>query len=443
MSTPSYSEQGRRLQNGGLFLLFLLGMVGGCGSDTGSGDGDRDSESDEDFESSDTDRDTGVVGSGAASCDGLITDRETHPMSALAKPARLSAAIDPEFGTRIVRVTDVVAETGGEVIKPMYSTIQAWNADESYLVLYEVDGGHRLYDGKTYEFIRTLDINPADLEQVYLSPVDPDVIYYADGDALVSYSISKDTETVLHTFEGCGSVSAGEDPMYISWDGQSFGFLCENTGRAFVYHLDSDEESPGVETSYLGPQVAPSGNTVYLDGDVYDGDMNFLRTLDLYNPNEHASLGRRIDGHDTLNIVPYDPGPKGSGVGVLVVFDLQTGASEVIVGEDTGFPYPPSGTHISAVAHQAPGWTAVSIVGNDFDGQALLDNELLLADTNTGEVCRIAHHRSHGNDGPQGYWAEPHVSISPLGTRVVFGSDWGGGETVDTYVVELPSYLSQ
>jgi hypothetical protein len=112
----------------------------------------------------------------------------------------------------------------------------------------------------------------------------------------------------------------------------------------------------------------------------------------------------------------------------------------VIVGEETGYPYPPSGTHISAVAHRAPGWVAVSVVGYDADGRDVLDNELLLADTNTGAVCRIAHHRSKGKGGPQGYWAEPHAVISPTATRVLFGSDWGGGPTVDTYVVELPAY---
>jgi hypothetical protein len=173
---------------------------------------------------------------------------------------------------------------------------------------------------------------------------------------------------------------------------------------------------------------------------VYDGDMEFLLTLDLDNPFDHASLGRLANGRDTLNIVAYDPGRQGSGVGTLVVFELASGESRVIVGEDTGYPYPPSGTHISAVAHRAPGWVSVSIVGNDFDGQRLLDNELLLADTNTGEVCRIAHHRSHGKNGPQDYWAEPHATISPSGTRVLFGSDWGGGDTVDAYVVELPGY---
>ncbi|WP_437935719.1 hypothetical protein [Sorangium sp. So ce341] len=37
------------------------------------------------------------------------------------------------------------------------------------------------------------------------------------------------------------------------------------------------------------------------------------------------------------------------------------------------------------------------------------------------------------------HWAEPHTVPSPGGTRAVFGSDWGNGDTVDTYVIEPPS----
>ncbi len=103
-----------------------------------------------------------------------------------------------------------------------------------------------------------------------------------------------------------------------------------------------------------------------------------------------------------------------------------------------GYPYPPSGTHISPLSLNNPGYVAVSIIGFQADGQTLLDNELVLVNANNGTVCRVAHHRSVR--GPQGYWAEPHVVISPSGTRMLFGSDWGGSNTVDTYVVELPSY---
>jgi len=82
-----------------------------------------------------------------------------------------------------------------------------------------------------------------------------------------------------------------------------------------------------------------------------------------------------------------------------------------------------------------------SIVG-DTSGKGILDQELILANTNADStvVCRIGHHRSWGTEGPNDYWAEPHVTGSPTGTRAVFASDWGGGSTVDSYVVELPSY---
>lgn len=421
------------------YFIYIFSMVMTWGCSAGDDGAEADGGGEDGNESSDNRPDEVV--DVHASCDGLITDTAPHPMTALDRPDPLAATTDPEFGTRIVRVTDVVSETGGEVIKPLYSTVQAWNADETRLLLYEVGGGHRLYDGQSYTFIRNLGIRPPDLEQVYWHPDDPDILYYADGDTLIEYRVSDDTATSVHTFSGCGRVSAGDDPMYISWDGPSFGFLCENTGEAIVYHLETDQQSAGVGAPDLGPQVGPSGDTVYLAGDIYDGDMNFLRTLDLDNPYDHASLGRYNGGNDTLNIVAFDPGPEGSGIGTLVVFDLVTGEDTVVIGEETGYPYPPSGTHLSAVAHKAPGWVAVSVVGNDFDGQDVLDNELLLADTNTGEVCRVAHHRSHGKSGLQGYWAEPHATVSPTATRVLFASDWGGGQTVDTYVVELPSYV--
>ena len=70
--------------------------------------------------------------------------------------------------------------------------------------------------------------------------------------------------------------------------------------------------------------------------------------------------------------------------------------------------------------------------------------EMLIADTTTNVVCRIGRHRSWGKDNTQladSYWAEPHTVPSPSGTRAVFASDRGDGDTVDTYVVELPSYV--
>jgi len=83
------------------------------------------------------------------------------------------------------------------------------------------------------------------------------------------------------------------------------------------------------------------------------------------------------------------------------------------------------------------------MIGYDEDGQSLLDQELIIAkaDPNNPDVYRIGHHRSDENEFD--YYGEPHVSISPSGTRVLFGSDWSGsedGQSIDCYVVELPVF---
>jgi hypothetical protein len=93
------------------------------------------------------------------------------------------------------------------------------------------------------------------------------------------------------------------------------------------------------------------------------------------------------------------------------------------------------------MAIRQPGWVFVSTYGNT-SGAGLLDLENLIADTNSGKVCRVGRHRSWGkNNTTLGYWAEAHTTPSPRGTRAVFASDWGGGDSVDTYVLELPSYV--
>ncbi len=139
-------------------------------------------------------------------CEGLITDKADHPLTALDKPPLLGSATDPAFGTTIRRITDV---GGNGVIKPMYSTISAWNADESSMILYEVGGGHHLYDGHTYEYLRPLQIRPADIEQVFWHTNDPDLFFYVDGTELIRYHVSESRAEVVRDFEFCTSNASG------------------------------------------------------------------------------------------------------------------------------------------------------------------------------------------------------------------------------------------
>lgn len=373
-------------------------------------------------------------------CEGLVSDRLTRPMTFLAKPSLFATTTDPEFGTLIRRISAVPVTGADPAIRPMYSTTSAWNADESLLILYQVGAGHRLHDGRTYEFIRHLDIRPADLEQVYWDMANPHVLHYVDGRTLVRYHVLSGEKEPVRTFSFCVGNVRADSHAFTSWDSEVVGLSCD--GRIFGYDMGEDVVSPRLASSLSAPMAAPSGNRFYFHGYVLDKSLRVLRSLDVSEPDTHSSLGRNRLGRDVWNGAIYDPGPRGSPVGSLVSHDLADGSSRAVIGPSTGFPYPPSGTHISSLAYRAPGWVFVSIVGNPA-GRDLLHNEVLLANVDSGEVCRLGHHRTFGKNNTRlsnPYWAEPHVTASPTGTRALIASDWGNGSSVDSYVFELPSY---
>src|SRR5450432_1110279 len=231
-------------------------------------------------------------------CAGLVADKQPRPMSTLAKPALGAVVTDAELGTHIRRITQVAVSGANPAVRPMYSTISAWNADESRLILYDVGGGgHQLYDGKTYARLHALDIHPADLEQVYWHTSDPDILFYVDGT----------------TFDFCAAgASGGDDPMFTSFDSARIGLKCGD--QVFIYDIPSKTVLARKTFTENPAQVAPSGTLAYLSdsGRVTDAQLNVLRTLDLKEPFGHASMGRLPTGEDTWNGVVYDDGPMGN-----------------------------------------------------------------------------------------------------------------------------------
>jgi hypothetical protein len=371
-----------------------------------------------------------------------VNDKEAHPMTTLAKPNVGQTVTDAEFGTTIRRISAVSGGGSDPVIKPVYSTVPAWNADESRLILYQVGGGHQLYDGKTYARIGTLDIDPPDLEQVFWHATDPDVLLYVEGRNMIRYHVAGKRKETLTTFS-CAA-TGGADPMYTSFDSNRIALQCG--GEHFIYEVSTNKVISRKANSENAPQMSASGNYAWLgdSGRVLDAaTQTLVRTLDLNEPDAHASLGRLPTGEDTWNGQVYDEGPMGNDdIGSVVTWNIATGTSKVIIGPKTGWPYPPGG-HVSAVAIRQPGWVVLAVHGGGNTGRTLLDMELVLANTANGATCRAGRHRSFGKDNThlgESYWAEAHAVLSPSGTRILFASDWMNGTSVDSYVVELPGY---
>lgn len=377
----------------------------------------------------------------------IANDLVQHPMETLGKPAYLSAVSDPSFPSTLIRRISDAPE--GEYIVPMYSTIQSWNADESLLIIYG-GGTHKLLNGIDYTFIRDLDdIRPDDLEAVFWHFNDPDVLFYLDNntDDLISYNVTSQVKTVINnmrTLSGCSSsssISGGNDIQMMSWDSDVFSFRCGNT-NAYYYRISTGvlTEFNIPDIKYAAPMPFPSGNLFYHDKSVYDSDGNFVRTLNINKP-EHSCLGRLSNGDDAYFAIAFEEGPDSGCQGTLVAYNA-TNSNCFSVTPVLDYAYPKSGTHMSSLAHKNTegGWVAVSSLGFDLDGVKILDQELFIAKINEfdADVYRVAHHRSDEDDID--YWGEPHVTISPTGTRLLFGSDWSGeqdGYSVDAYVAEL------
>jgi len=399
----------------------------------------------------------------ATLCTGHVTDKLPHPMQqVLPKPVPRQAYTDPAFGTTITRVTDQFWATGeNAVMKTMYSTMPAWNADESLLLLWSRQYGHILYNGQPpYQGLALLNPwHPTDIEQIQWDPVDPNVLYYPTNYNAIPLFVKQTMQPwearVIHDFRtpptNCPTdwgklLKLGSDPQWMGYTRKAIGLQCGNT--KFIYSISEDKVlAVGPAATPNAPIVGPSETRAFLDGYVLDLGLHDLGRLPMANPGEHASMGVDAQGHDRWNMVSFDFLAT-SPVGSLVSWDLITKLPKAVVGPATGWPYPGSATHLSAVGQRAPGWVVVGTVGGLMPGpngqpqwgQGVLQNEIILANVDTGEVCRLAHARTKAGtevDGPWGYWGETHPVISPSGKQVAFSSDWMGSSSVDTYVIKV------
>ena len=382
----------------------------------------------------------------------VVGDLDDHPMQPMDKPSYLGTYTDPSFGTTIRRITNAGS---GEVIVPMYSTVQAWNADESLMIVYNQSiSEHQLLDGMDYTYIRDLDdFHPNDLEQIFWDFNDPDVLYYlASNNDYVKYTVSTKNKEVLVNLDNVtpnctGGYNMGNDVQMTSWDSDVIGFRCNND-KTYSYKISTgvlNELAVG-DVNYVAGMPSPSGSLMLHRRSVYNLEGTFLRNLNT-NGSEHSCIGKLANGHDAHFAVAFDNGPNGGCGGNLIAHDMTNGDCIPLISEELGYDYSKSGTHISALAHKNTegGWIAASMIGFEQDGQSLLDQELIIAkaDPDGIKICRIGHHRS--DEDQFDYWGEPHAVISPSGTRVLFGSDWSGdedGQSIDCYVVELPVHGS-
>jgi hypothetical protein len=383
-------------------------------------------------------------------------------------PAPREAWIDPIFGTCLLRVTDREQDVGRAVsgLRNEYSRVQAFNADESLMIVRGTEGDWFLYDAATLEPIKELNFGGAveprwsvtDPESILLSPLDL---------TLATYDVGRDVQIPAHDFVGElpaewgaayvwrryeGSPSAdgrydallGEDQDFvtrglITYDWRTDAIL----GMAAVPNSDKNEpDSVSIsplgnfvlaqfeycERGFMGTYEAPCGAMVYTR-DLTQG-WGIARIIG------HSDLALDANGREVLVYQEIDTDQ-------IVMADLETGEITPLLGLD--FSEGAFGLHFSGQAFQRPGWVAVSVhpeaAQPDFSNSFWMVGTIFALELRANpRVVQLAHHHSLRSETEADYFAEPQVTVNHDFTRLLFGSNWGryGAGEVEMYMIVLP-----
>lgn len=393
----------------------------------------------------------------------VINDFNFYPVPDIPKPEKGVPYIDPIFGTKIVRITDVETEASSSLyLSAGYPKRDIENADGTRLIIYY----KYLWNANPpYDKIALLPRNLWDTKDpdINWDAEDPDVLYTTYGTEFVKYDIVTGERTVLRDFmedfpswpisrvktkeEG----DASDDRKY--W---AFLVTCHDvnhdppwyTGAVIVYDKDYYEKDNGKIVSILYrddplfteegfSSMSPSGNYVWV-GDrhyVYPRDFSSVTYLDLYG---HADMAISAEGREVVVGVKSISGKKW-----MVMVDIETGETTPLV------PYGQGSCHISGNCHDKPGWAVFSTYTPNCDELDQLDNwgelsvwmvELTKRTDPAPRIWRIAHTHTCRT----GYKDDPFAKINKKGTKIWFGTGWGESNysdpkgPYDVYQIDLP-----
>ena len=397
----------------------------------------------------------------------LITGTQVYPVPDIPEPAPRQWFTDPTFGTCMVRVTDRANDLSPGDPSPglanEYARVQSFNADGSRLLLYGTEGTWYLYDAQT---LLPLDQLPLEIEPRW-DANDPDVLYYSDETRLMSLNVRTGEQTVIRDFvdDLPGQNLAAVWTRYEgspSRDRRYWGLMAEDEDWIPVAFLVYDRETeqvtvrdirgvPGVKEDIDHVTISPLG-TYFLAS--FDFSCREGKLGDDAHPCGLMVYDRDlINGRSLLRVIGhYDPALDARGREVIVYQDIDTDYISMLDLEtgtvtplwEIDFSHTAIGLHFSGLAYDRPGWALVSTHDDQVATYTWMDDQVFAVELKAGgRVVRLAHTHSLVDESQPSeyyYWAEPHASVNPDFTRVVFTTNWGRFDTaeVEMFMIALP-----
>lgn len=396
----------------------------------------------------------------------FITGLQVLAEPPMPEPGARQPFRDPTFGTCLVRVTDrdqdPSPQDSSAGLKNEYSRVQAYNADETLLLVRGIDSTWYIYDARSLQPLAQV---PLDVDPRW-SADDPFIIHYSSGTSLMSYNVRSGGQLTLHDF---AQDLPGQEISVIwtryegspSYDSRIWGLMAEDadwlTSAFLVYDLPSGKVAASLDTRSWSPEarevdsvtISPLGSyfLVYLDKYCEPGQLGTQTDpcgLMVYDRDlQHGRGLLRLIGHS-------DTALDAQGREVLVyqdidtdhisMLDLASGAVTPLFPID--FSHTPIGLHISGRASRLPGWVVISTHDGNPASYTWMDDSVFAIELKPdGRIIRLAHTHSLVDENMEhDYWAEPQATVNHDFTRILFTTNWGrsGSPEVEMYVILLP-----
>lgn len=356
-------------------------------------------------------------------------------------PPYLQPVTDPATGVRIIRITKPGPMGNGvtcrsEYCSHRYSSAQAWNADQTLLVLSNGCNGLCFLDGQTYEalFFRQ---HSGECEW---SPTDPDLMICVSGQTIATWSPRSNKEIVKFSSRDYSDLEFGPNKGNPSRDGSRLAVRATRKDGAkvvFAVDIEAKKKFPDIDLAQLAGEpnsctISPLGGYILCSHNLVDDtEQRTIFTVEGAVFQTWAEHHR--PGHGDLT-VDRDGNEVYVGVSKSNPDKFQVIARRLSDGKVTPLAAYGESSHVSTRAIKQPDWAYVSYGGDPEEvsshpGWAPYALEVVAFRIDGGAIRRIVQTRNPKFD----YWSETHASPSPDGTQVIWSSNWGvpGGPVYD------------
>lgn len=376
-----------------------------------------------------------LINTGPINLTPLNKTTTAHSATSDALPAYLTPYTDPTYGSILTRVSDsgetVLSTTWNTISHHQYSQIQAWSADETmlYIETGAADSSALFLDGQTYEPLFT---RSTTWVEARWHPAIDDMMYYTTGTALRSMVPSTGTTALIKDFSGTYStMKFGQFEGNPSNNGDIWPFTATRASDShkvcLIYKVSTDTMLGVIDVDGLTKTMDDGKITISPLGDYanlyFDDETQGVFTA--AGSQVYITTGTEVPSHNDPILyqgVQYICGSHSSDGGEIMRRLFTSDSTTDISSYTSSWCY-----HTSARNYRAGDWV-VSTYHQDSGSPYVGEIVAIKLDGTAG--YRICHHRSTGTD----YDHEPHASSSPSGKRVIFASDWGGGDLGDVHV---------